>query len=72
MLKGETSLNEICRYHRVCITDAYHWCALFLEGAKKAFEEGHGDKFISQEEIDKIKKIISEMSSRMDAELDCV
>jgi len=37
ILRGETSVEEICQHHQVSITDAYHWCALFLDGAKKAF-----------------------------------
>lgn len=61
MLKGNVSVEEICQRHQVSITDAYHWCALFLDGAKKAFEEGHGeDASITQEEIEKLKKIIGE------------
>lgn len=58
MLKGETSVEETCQRHQVNITDAYHWCALFLDGAKKAFEEGRGEETITQEEIEKLKKII--------------
>jgi len=58
MLKGETSVEEICQRHQVSISDAYHWCALFLDGAKKAFEEGRDDEPLSKEEIEKLKKII--------------
>ena len=58
MLKGETSIEEICQRYEVSITDAYHWCALFLDGAKKAFEEGRGEETIAQEEIEKLKRII--------------
>ena len=58
MLKGKASVEEICQRHQVNITDAYHWCALFLDGAKKAFEEGRDDVSITQEEIEKLKKII--------------
>ena len=59
MLKGKTSVEEICQCHQVSITDAYHWCALFLDGAKKAFEEGRGEEItITKEEIEKLKKII--------------
>lgn len=60
MLKGKESVDDICKRHKVSITDAYHWCALFLEGAKKIFKEGYVDKPISQEEIEKMKKIIEE------------
>lgn len=58
MLKGETSVEEICKHHQVNITEVYHWCALFLDGAKKAFEEGRDEETITQEEIEKLKKII--------------
>jgi transposase-like protein len=60
MLKGKASVQEICQRHQVSITDVYHWCALFLDGAKKAFEEGRGEETITQEEIEKLKKIIDE------------
>lgn len=60
MLKAKESVDEICKRHKVGITDAYQWCALFLEGAKKTFEEGYVDKPVSQEEIEKMKKIIEE------------
>jgi transposase-like protein len=60
VLKGKTSIEEICQRHQVSITDVYRWCALFLDGAKKAFEEGRDDVTISQEEIEKMKKIIGE------------
>jgi transposase-like protein len=60
MLKGKESVDDICERHKVSIADAYRWCALFLEGAKKAFGEGYVDKPLSQEEIEKIKKIIGE------------
>jgi len=59
VLKGKTSVEEICQRHQVSITDAYHWCALFLDGAKKAFEEGREEP-ITQAEIEKLKKIIGE------------
>ncbi|MGB3479397.1 MAG: transposase [bacterium] len=58
ILRGEISVEKICQRHQVSITDAYHWCALFLAGAKKAFEEDRGEKTITQEEIEKLKKII--------------
>lgn len=58
MLKSETSVEKICQRHQVSITDAYHWCALFLEGAKKTFEEGRGEGTVTPEEIEKLKKII--------------
>ena len=57
MLRGKSPVEEICQRHQVSITDAYHWCALFLDGAKKAFEEGR-DVSITKEEIEKLKKII--------------
>lgn len=60
MLKGKETIEAICKRHNVDIANAYRWCALFLEGAKKAFGEGYVDKPISQEEIEKIKKIIGE------------
>lgn len=60
MLKGKDSIEAICNRYKVNIADAYRWCALFLEGAKKAFGEEYIDKPISQEEIDEIKKIIGE------------
>lgn len=59
MLKSETSVEEICQRHKVSITDAYNWCALFLDGAKKAFEEGR-DETITPEEIEKIRKLIED------------
>jgi len=59
MPKGEASVKEICQRHQVSITDAYQWCALFLEGAKKAFESGCDEKSISQDEIEKVKKLIN-------------
>jgi transposase-like protein len=58
MLKGKTPVEEICRRRQVSITDAYHWCALFLDGAKKAFKSGCSEEPITQEEIKKLKKII--------------
>jgi len=58
MLKGKTSVEEICQRHQVSITDVYYWCALFLDGAKKAFEKGRDETTITQEEIEKLKKII--------------
>jgi len=58
MLKGKSSVEDICQRHHVSITDAYHWCALFLDGVKKAFEDGRDDVMITQEEIEKLKKII--------------
>jgi transposase-like protein len=58
MLKGKTSIEEICQRHQVSITDAYHWCALFLDGAKKAFDEVRDDAPITKEEIEKLKRII--------------
>ncbi|MGB3479848.1 MAG: transposase [bacterium] len=58
MLKGKTSVNEIFQHHQVSVTDAYHWCALFLNGAKKVFEEGRDETTITKEEIEKLKKII--------------
>ena len=57
ILRGEISVEKICQRHKVSITDAYYWCALFLDGAKKAFEEGR-EESITQEEIEKLKKII--------------
>ncbi len=57
MLKSEASINEICQRHQISSTDAYRWCGLFLEGAKKAFESG-SEEPITQEEIEKLKKII--------------
>ena len=57
MLKGKESVDDICKRHQVSITDAYRWCALFLEGATKAFENDREEP-ISQEEIAKVKKII--------------
>lgn len=60
MLKGKTSVKEICQRHQVRITDAYHWCALFLDGAKKAFEQGRGKETVTPKEIEKMKKIIGE------------
>jgi transposase-like protein len=56
MLKGEASVEEICQRHQVSITDVYHWCALFLDGAKKAFEQGREEETITPEEIEKLKK----------------
>lgn len=58
MLKGKASVEEICQRHQVSITDVYHWCALFLDGAKQAFEESRGAEPITQAEIEKLKKII--------------
>jgi transposase-like protein len=58
MLKGKTPIEEICQHHQVGVTDAYHWCALFLDGAEKALEEGRSEETITQEEIEKLKKII--------------
>jgi len=60
ILKGKESVDAICKHHNVDIADAYRWCAQFLESAKKAFEEGRGEEQISQEEIEKVKKIIGE------------
>lgn len=60
MLKGKESVEDICKRHNVDIADAHRWCALFLDGAKKAFGEDYIDKPISQEEIEKVKKIIEE------------
>jgi hypothetical protein len=60
MLKGKESVEEICQRHQVSISDAYLRCALFLDGGKKAFEDGHGEETITQEEIEKLKKIIGE------------
>jgi len=57
MLKGEASINEICQRHQFSSTDAYRWCGLFLEGAKKTLECGCEEP-ITQEEIEKLKKII--------------
>jgi len=57
MLKRKTSIEEICQRHQVNITDAYQWCALFLDDAKKAFEESREEP-ITPEEIEKLKKII--------------
>jgi len=59
MLKGETSVKEICQRHHVSVTDAYQWCALFLDDAKKAFEESR-EESITPEEIEKLKKIVGE------------
>lgn len=59
MLKGKSPVEEICQSRQVSITDAYHWCALFLDGAKKAFNEGLGEASVTQEEIEKLKKIIN-------------
>ena len=58
MLKGKTSVEEICQRNQVSINDAYQWCALFLDGAKKTFEEGHDKEPITPEEIEKLKKTI--------------
>ena len=60
MLKGKVSVEEICQHHKVSITDAYQWYALFLDGAKKVFEEGRDDVSITQEESEKIRKRIKE------------
>jgi transposase-like protein len=60
MLKGKESVADICKRHNVDIADAYRWCALFLDGAKKAFGEGYVDKPLSQEEIERVKKVIGE------------
>lgn len=60
ILKGKETVDAICKRHKVDIADAYRWCALFLEGAKKAFGEGHVDKPLSPEEVEKIKKLLGD------------
>jgi|GEM_PF-2278854 len=65
MLKGEASVKEICQRHQVSITDAYQWCAQFLEGAKKAFESSRDEKSISQDEIEKVKKLIGKQLTKV-------
>jgi transposase-like protein len=60
MLKGKASVEAICHRHQVSISDAYHWCALFLDGAKKALEEGRDDGSITKGDIERLRKIISE------------
>jgi transposase-like protein len=51
VFKGRVPVTEICQRHQVSITDVYHWCDLFLQGAKKAFDDGMDEKPITPEEI---------------------
>ena len=44
MLTKEETVNEICHRHGVSATQAYRWRDQFLEGGKKALNDGRTKK----------------------------
>lgn len=58
-LKGQKSITEICREHRISQTLYYRWRDRFLEAGQKGLGAGNLDEAKAlQVEIEKLEKII--------------
>jgi transposase len=70
MLKGETSVSEICLHHQVAVSQTYHWRDMFLEGGKKAFidrrHKNNRNHLI--EENRRLKELVGSLSLIVDAQ----
>jgi transposase-like protein len=70
MLRGETSVTEICLRHQVAVSQAYHWRDIFLENGKKAFADGrrkHNHNHVIEENR-RLKELVGSLSLIIDAQ----
>jgi len=65
-LNQTSSVAEICRRHEISQTLYYRWRDKFLEGARKALENGSGDERAHLGEIERLQKIIGQQAVQID------
>lgn len=70
MLRGETSVTEICLRHQVAVSQAYHWRDIFLEHGKKSFVDGRRKNNHNHliEENRRLKELVGSLSLIVDAQ----
>jgi transposase len=70
MLAKNDTVSEICRHHRVSETQAYRWRDQFLEGGKKALNDGRTKKGRDAlaEENRKLKELVGSQALIIEAQ----
>jgi len=65
-LNQTSSVAEICRRHETSQTLYYRWRDKFLEGARKALENGSPNEKAHRSEIDRLQQIIGQQAVQID------
>jgi len=65
-LRGERSVTDICREHRISQTLYYRWRDRFLEGGKKGLANGVSDDAAYKAEIERLQKIIGKQAIQIE------
>lgn len=65
-IKGNKSVADICREHKISQALYYRWRDKFLEGAKKALNSGSADENIYRAEIERLQRIIGKQAIQIE------
>jgi transposase-like protein len=68
-LKGEKSVSEICREHKISQTQYYRWRDRFLEGGRRGLSSSsrdNGQEQSHKSEVERLEKIIGKMAVQID------
>ena len=67
-LKGDTSIAEVCRKHGIHQGQYYRWRDLFLEGGRKALENGKvgEDRKALEEKLKEYERIIGKQAVQLE------
>jgi transposase-like protein len=70
MLKGDTSVTEICHHHQVSAKQAYRWRDQFLEGAREAMRGGRKKKGADslEDENRRLKELVGSQALIIEAQ----
>lgn len=65
-IKGNKSVADICREHKISQALYYRWRDKFLEGGKRALNNGSADDNIYRTEIEKLQRIIGKQAIQIE------
>lgn len=65
-LKGNKSISDICREHKISQGLYYQWRDRFLEGGKKALSTHSVKDDVYKTEIDRLQKIIGKQTIQIE------
>lgn len=65
-IKGQKTISEICREHKISQSQYYKWRDKFIEGGRSALGNGQSGKNHYQAEIEKLQKIIGKQAIKIE------